>query len=191
MKPANLFLAEIGGNRTLKVLDFGIAKVLSTVSSITQALSETGASVKAFTPQYGAPEQFHRRFGATGPWTDVGTRKQFIDKVNATRKETHGSLARMPFENPALPQDFAEGFFYRDPPRAEEETIDEVKTSIEELSAELAERNALLAKLEEAAAVEAKAEADQKAEAQEIDALEAQAEKLLKQVAAKRAKSKK
>ena len=71
VKPANLFLAEIGGNRTLKVLDFGIAKVLSTVSSITQALSETGASVKAFTPHYGAPEQFHRRFGATGPWTDV------------------------------------------------------------------------------------------------------------------------
>jgi serine/threonine-protein kinase len=71
VKPANLFLAQIGGSRTLKVLDFGIAKVLSTVSSLTQALSETGASVKAFTPQYGAPEQFHRRFGATGPWTDV------------------------------------------------------------------------------------------------------------------------
>jgi formylglycine-generating enzyme required for sulfatase activity/serine/threonine protein kinase len=71
IKPANLFLAEIGGARTLKVLDFGIAKVLSEVSSMTQALAETGASVKAFTPQYGAPEQFHRRFGATGPWTDV------------------------------------------------------------------------------------------------------------------------
>src|SRR5262245_10096721 len=71
IKPANLFLAEIGGERTLKVLDFGIAKVLSEVTSRTQALAETGASVKAFTPQYGAPEQFHRRFGATGPWTDV------------------------------------------------------------------------------------------------------------------------
>src|SRR5262249_59712585 len=55
----------------LKVLDFGIAKVLSEFTSMTQALAETGSSVKAFTPQYGAPEQFHRRFGATGPWTDV------------------------------------------------------------------------------------------------------------------------
>ena len=71
VKPANLFLAEIGDRRTLKVLDFGIAKVLSEVSSMTQALAETGSSVRAFTPQYGAPEQFHRKYGATGPWTDV------------------------------------------------------------------------------------------------------------------------
>ena len=40
-------------------------------AGIVQALAETGGSVKAFTPQYGAPEQFHRRHGATGPWTDV------------------------------------------------------------------------------------------------------------------------
>src|SRR5262245_49148519 len=58
VKPANMFIAEIGDRRTLKVLDFGIAKVLSEASSITQALAETGSSVKAFTPQYGAPEQF-------------------------------------------------------------------------------------------------------------------------------------
>ncbi len=122
---------------------------------------------------------------------DVGARKQFIDKVNATRKETHGSLAKMPFQNPALPRDFAEGFFYRDAPRAEEETIDEVKTSIEDLSAQLVERNALLKKLEDEAAVEAKAEADQKAEQQEIDDLDTQAQELLKKAAAKRAKSKK
>ena len=122
---------------------------------------------------------------------DVGVRKQFIDKVNATRKETHGSLAKMPFQNPALPQDFAEGFFYSDAPRAEEETIDEVKTSIEDLSAQLVERTALLKKLEDEAAVEAKAEADQKAEQQEIDDLETQAQELLEKAAAKRAKSKK
>ena len=122
---------------------------------------------------------------------DVGTRKQFIDKVNATRKETHGGLAKMPFQNPALPQDFAEAFFYSDPPRADEETIDEVKTSIEDLTSQLTERNALLKKLEDEAAVEAKAEADRKLEDQEIDELEAQAEELRKRLAAKRAKSKK
>jgi eukaryotic-like serine/threonine-protein kinase len=90
IKPANLFLTEIGGARTLKVLDFGIAKVLSTVSSITQALSETGASVKAFTPQYGAPEQFHRRFGATGPWTDVFALALVVIEVASGRSALEG-----------------------------------------------------------------------------------------------------
>jgi formylglycine-generating enzyme required for sulfatase activity/serine/threonine protein kinase len=71
IKPENLFLAEVNARPTLKVLDFGIAKVLSEVSNLTQAMAETGGSVRSFTPQYGAPEQFHRKFGATGPWTDV------------------------------------------------------------------------------------------------------------------------
>ncbi|WP_437950221.1 bifunctional serine/threonine-protein kinase/formylglycine-generating enzyme family protein [Sorangium sp. So ce296] len=71
IKPANLFLTDIGGRRTLKVLDFGIAKVLGELSSMTQAMAETGGALRAFTVHYGAPEQFHQRFGATGPWTDV------------------------------------------------------------------------------------------------------------------------
>ncbi|WP_437874837.1 SUMF1/EgtB/PvdO family nonheme iron enzyme [Sorangium sp. So ce513] len=71
VKPANLFLAEIGGRRTMKVLDFGIAKVLGELSSVTQAMAQTGSALRAFTVHYGAPEQFHNRFGATGPWTDV------------------------------------------------------------------------------------------------------------------------
>ncbi|UQA55177.1 bifunctional serine/threonine-protein kinase/formylglycine-generating enzyme family protein [Polyangium aurulentum] len=71
LKPANLFLAEVGGTRTLKVLDFGIAKVIADNASITRALESTGATPSMFTPHYGAPEQFNRRFGATGPWTDV------------------------------------------------------------------------------------------------------------------------
>ncbi|WP_233561336.1 protein kinase domain-containing protein, partial [Sorangium cellulosum] len=41
VKPANLFLAEIGGRPTMKVLDFGIAKVLSELSSMTQAMAQT------------------------------------------------------------------------------------------------------------------------------------------------------
>lgn len=71
IKPANLFLARVGGTTMLKVLDFGIAKVLTGTTSITHALQATGGSIKAFTPQYGAPEQFDSRYGGTGPWTDV------------------------------------------------------------------------------------------------------------------------
>lgn len=111
---------------------------------------------------------------------DVGTRKQFIDKVNATRKETHGILARMPFENPALPQDFARGFFYTDAPRSEEETIDEVKTSIEELEAQLVERNAQLKTLEEEALAEANAEAERAEQEKSLLDIRAQARELLK-----------
>jgi serine/threonine-protein kinase len=71
IKPANLFLAEVGGRRTLKVLDFGIAKVVTESESFTKAFEETGASPQAFTARYGSPEQFSRRYGATGPWSDV------------------------------------------------------------------------------------------------------------------------
>jgi hypothetical protein len=122
---------------------------------------------------------------------DVGMRKQFIDKVNATRKETHGLLGKLPFQNPALPQDFAQGFFYSDPPKNDEETIDEVKTSIEELEAQLVERNAQLKKLEDDAANEAKAALEQAAEDQTVEDLEAQGQALLKKAAALKASRKK
>ncbi len=71
IKPANLFLAEVGGRKTLKVLDFGIAKVMTESESFSKAFEETGASLQAFTARYGSPEQFSRRYGATGPWSDV------------------------------------------------------------------------------------------------------------------------
>jgi serine/threonine protein kinase len=71
IKPANLFIATVGGRTTLKVLDFGIAKVITESESLTKAFEETGGGLQAFTARYGAPEQFSRRFGATGPWTDV------------------------------------------------------------------------------------------------------------------------
>ncbi|TKD12433.1 hypothetical protein [Polyangium fumosum] len=122
---------------------------------------------------------------------DVGHRKQFIDKVNAARKEAHGGLAKLPFEHPALPRDFAEGFFYSEPPRDEEETIDEVKTSIAELTAQLEERQALLKKLEEEAEAEARADEERLAKAQIAEELEAQAKALLEKAAALKAQAKK
>ncbi len=71
VKPQNLFLAQVGSSRTLKVLDFGIAKVLADHPTFTQALAATNLGPTAFTPRYGAPEQFNKKRGATGPWTDV------------------------------------------------------------------------------------------------------------------------
>jgi serine/threonine protein kinase len=72
IKPANLFLARLGDRSIMKVVDFGIAKVMTETNSLTRALESTGATLQAFTPSYGAPEQFDRvHYGATGPWTDV------------------------------------------------------------------------------------------------------------------------
>src|SRR6185369_1791899 len=71
VKPHNLFVTKALGGPTLKVLDFGIAKVLTDYPTFTEALEATKAAPTAFTPRYGAPEQFNKQRGATGPWTDV------------------------------------------------------------------------------------------------------------------------
>jgi formylglycine-generating enzyme required for sulfatase activity/serine/threonine protein kinase len=74
IKPANLFVLGEGareGKATLKVLDFGVAKMMSDNTQLKAALAKTGMGITSFTPQYGAPEQFNRSYGATGPWTDV------------------------------------------------------------------------------------------------------------------------
>src|SRR5882724_5320878 len=74
IKPANLFvLGEDArtGKATVKVLDFGVAKMMSDNTQLKAALAKTGMGITSFTPAYGAPEQFNRSYGATGPWTDV------------------------------------------------------------------------------------------------------------------------
>ncbi len=63
LKPENLFLAAshaAGGGRVLKVLDFGIAKVLGDSGRTTAGVG---------TPLWASPEQLMR--GHVGPWTDV------------------------------------------------------------------------------------------------------------------------
>ena len=71
VKPDNLFLEALDGPPSLKVLDFGIAKVLRGHASFTASPEATRERPTAFTPLYGAPEQFNKRLGASGPWTDV------------------------------------------------------------------------------------------------------------------------
>ena len=55
----------------MKLLDFGIAKVVSDAQKMAGTFTKTSGQVTSFTPAYGAPEQFSRTHGATGPWTDV------------------------------------------------------------------------------------------------------------------------
>jgi eukaryotic-like serine/threonine-protein kinase len=70
LNPGNLFFAKTTTGRKLKVLDFGVAKILSDSALAMQSVRTVG-NVQMFAPAYGAPEQFDRRLGDIGPWTDV------------------------------------------------------------------------------------------------------------------------
>ncbi|WP_394821029.1 serine/threonine protein kinase [Pendulispora albinea] len=95
VKPANLFLCTVAGKRAIKVVDFGIAKVIGESTDLQRAHEATGMSLHAFTPRYGAPEQFDRRFGATGPWTDVFALALIVVEVVAGRSPMHGDSAQL------------------------------------------------------------------------------------------------
>ena len=72
VKPANIFiLGDPRGEFTVKLLDFGIAKVVQDAQRLSGSFQQTQGVVSSFTPAYGAPEQFSRTHGSTGPWTDV------------------------------------------------------------------------------------------------------------------------
>ena len=73
VKPANIFLLgpPRGGPCPVKLLDFGIAKVVMDAQRAGGAFANTTGTMSAFTPNYAAPEQFSRTHGTTGPWTDT------------------------------------------------------------------------------------------------------------------------
>ncbi len=72
LKPENLFVTELHGRETIKVLDFGIGKVKRTATQLVGRTSIEQSTISAFTPCYGAPEQWlPKRFGQSGTWTDI------------------------------------------------------------------------------------------------------------------------
>lgn len=76
VKPGNLFITFSDGEPLVKVLDFGIAKLVADRDGgdDTSAAADpdiTAGATSSFTPMYAAPEQWSVRMGATGKWTDV------------------------------------------------------------------------------------------------------------------------
>ena len=69
LKPENLFLANVAHRRVVKVLDFGIAKLLDTTESLLATATRTGMILG--TPAYMAPEQAAGANAKVGPATDI------------------------------------------------------------------------------------------------------------------------
>ena len=72
LNPSNVFVSvQPDGSQRLKVVDFGVAKVVSDNVMQLGRRAATIAPVRMFTPAYGAPEQFSGSYGAISPATDV------------------------------------------------------------------------------------------------------------------------
>ena len=96
MKPENIFIANVAGDEIPKILDFGIGKAKSVASQVAGRASQTHSAFSSFTPAYGAPEQWvPKRFGQSGPWTDVWGLALTLVEVMAGRTIIDGDHAGM------------------------------------------------------------------------------------------------
>lgn len=71
LNTGNLFLSTTRDGVRVKVLDFGVAKIVSDGALDMGPRVATFGQIRIFAPAYGAPEQFDDRLGPVGPWTDV------------------------------------------------------------------------------------------------------------------------
>jgi serine/threonine-protein kinase len=87
LNPSNIFVAAQpgGGGFKLKVMDFGVAKVVSDHVLSMGKRAATLGQFRLFTPAYGAPEQFNEKLGAIGPWTDVYAFALLVSEVLTDR----------------------------------------------------------------------------------------------------------
>jgi serine/threonine-protein kinase len=69
IKPSNIMLVPMPGGAILKLLDFGIAKIMETGEAPGTGDTRTRSTQIAFSPRYASPEQLIH--GRSGPWTDV------------------------------------------------------------------------------------------------------------------------
>jgi eukaryotic-like serine/threonine-protein kinase len=69
LKPSNIMLSPGSGGTLVRVLDFGVAKVIDEESTPDTGHTQTRGSSHAFSRSYAAPEQLAG--GRTGPWTDI------------------------------------------------------------------------------------------------------------------------
>jgi serine/threonine protein kinase len=71
VKPGNLFLTQTAAGETMKVLDFGMAKILEPQQMGGMQGAQTIGQIMVVSPQYAAPEQIDTSVGTVGPASDV------------------------------------------------------------------------------------------------------------------------
>jgi serine/threonine protein kinase len=95
LKPENIFVARSQGGEVVKILDYGIARTRSAATLYAGRITKGGA-FDAFTPGYAAPEQWlPKRYGQTGPWTDVWGLALTMVEAMAGRPPIVGDVAAM------------------------------------------------------------------------------------------------
>lgn len=90
LNPSNVFVAHSQGSSKLKVLDFGVAKVISDHALSLGPRVATIGQIRMFTPAYAAPEQFHDALGVIGPYTDVYSFAVLVVELLADRAPIEG-----------------------------------------------------------------------------------------------------
>jgi serine/threonine-protein kinase len=90
LNPSNIFVAHAQGTSKLKVLDFGVAKIISDHALSLGPRVATIGQIRMFTPAYAAPEQFHDALGVIGPYTDVYSFAVLVVELLADRAPIDG-----------------------------------------------------------------------------------------------------
>jgi serine/threonine protein kinase len=105
LKPGNIFMATTRDGVRTKVLDFGLAKVLTDDGIGLGPAQHTMSQGIFCSLSYGAPEQFDPQRGPIGPWTDVYSFAFVILEVLMDKKvrpaETMVDAARRAFDEKA------------------------------------------------------------------------------------------
>jgi serine/threonine protein kinase len=96
LKPDNLFVVQGPEGETIKIFDFGIAKVRSALTREAGGATSAAQGPASFTPAYAAPEQWMPdRFGQTGAWTDVYALALVVTELLTQRPALDGKPAQI------------------------------------------------------------------------------------------------
>lgn len=102
VKPANIMLTRLGGEECVKLLDFGVAKILAEGPSLASQ-----ANIVVGTPEYMAPEQIQPNIGPVGPATDIYalaiTVYEMLAGVTPFHHDTFLRICQAKFAERALP----------------------------------------------------------------------------------------